>query len=180
MNEKHRIFWSHYLRWLADKMALQDWTVGIAVDAAEDGANATVHRSRGRKMAMVALKPDWETNYSPEEQRQTLVHELLHCHVMGCDILLADARENHKKSWMMHLELNIGVQQEYAIDAIAQVLAPFLPLPPKYNKHFEWSHIERKVGDYDLPETVGLAAERAEPDPIDPAMVAWTEGGSRR
>jgi len=71
--------WLPYVRLIADKIALKDWTVQISESQPADrGAMASVNPCEGRKWGTIFLA-DGHFGESREEQRHTIVHELLHC-----------------------------------------------------------------------------------------------------
>jgi hypothetical protein len=111
-----------YLRALADLVSLRDWTVGIdhRPPDCQEGV-AEVHLPYGRKIAWVRLSEEF-LDSKPEEQRHTLAHELIHAHCEPMARMLAD----HLDGPFLDA---FRLQYEYAVDAIADALAPHLPLP---------------------------------------------------
>jgi hypothetical protein len=73
-------------------------------------------------------------DFSPENQRSTMVHELLHCHFAAISQHLLDASGNVGKTWIHLLDQVLKTHLEYGIDAIADALAKSMPLPPKPEK----------------------------------------------
>jgi hypothetical protein len=121
MDPRRRAF-GPYLRCLADLMGLRDWTVTIDARPTDDRENnAEAATIRGRKQLRVALSEDF-LGMPPEEQRATVVHELIHAHGapmdhMLCGVLDDDARRSYK------------LLMEYMVDGIADEWAKSLPLP---------------------------------------------------
>lgn len=125
-----------YLRALANDLGLRDWTIHtkytpLDEDGDDSDANAKTVVTYGRKHAMIYLARDF--NRLPrEEQRQTLIHELLHCHFDAIEVPLRSGEP---------LAFYIGEQQagllrgvvhervELAVDGIAESIAPGFPLP---------------------------------------------------
>ncbi len=104
-------------------MGLRDWTVGITDDGPDqDGVRAMIDCRPGRKMAWVSLA-DAFLDAPADDQRHTLVHELVHCHFEPADTL-AHKFTSHDAFEAFRLML------EYGVDAMADVLAPIMPLPP--------------------------------------------------
>jgi len=66
----------------------------------------------------------------PDENRTTMVHELLHCHLAAADQHITDAAGNTNKTWMQQVKTSVNLHHEYAVSALADVIAPFMPLPP--------------------------------------------------
>lgn len=122
-------FYGQYLRFLADALALRDWTVLLECGPLEVPARAAeVGRVYGRKFASVRV-PESFFDTSIEDQRQALTHELLHCHLAGAQddgqILSNVLPRKAFAAWHPRFEHNL----EQAVDALADVLAPTLPLP---------------------------------------------------
>lgn len=119
-----------YIRRIADELRLRDWTVLLDPEPSSEGTSATVTPIYGRRRAIVYLSADFlET--SAEEQRHTVAHELIHLHLEPCSAtilndLQAPLGENAdtilERVYMRHLE--------YAVDGLADAVAPMLPLPP--------------------------------------------------
>lgn len=119
-----------YVREMADMMGLRDWMVGIADDPPPDDANAQVDVPFGRRCAMIRFSSAW-SNRDPEELRQTVAHELVHCHIWSleqriCDIASLVGSDTRNLAENVYRET-----MELAVDAIATAWAETLPLPVK-------------------------------------------------
>ena len=113
--------WQPYVRKLADLMRLRDWRVEIAEDAPSDAnAIASCNPIEGRKFAVIRLSESFFTD-SRDDQRQTLAHELLHCHTGPLQRLL-EAEESCTPA--------VRHAIEYCVDGLADAIAPLLPDPP--------------------------------------------------
>lgn len=121
-------FWCEYIRQLADLMGLRDWSVMVMNKPTGKRAGAAVRCTYGRKIVEIKLAPNFNA-IAPELQRHYLVHELVHVHLWGVTQAVADVRMHTPKRWVQHLELAIGTAQEYGVDALAEVIAPTMPLP---------------------------------------------------
>ncbi|MCL5292552.1 MAG: hypothetical protein M1548_08515 [Actinobacteria bacterium] len=120
-----------YVRQIADLLHLKDWRIRIEVDEAEDfdGFMAVVHPIEGRKRARLILCKEW-LELSPEDQRHSIVHELVHCHLAGAgDIVRLDLLKNMSQSSYDIFYGGFKRQIEYAVDGLADAVAPLLPLP---------------------------------------------------
>lgn len=123
MTDPRRQAFAPYLRCLADRMELRDWTVSIADAPPDDPAlMAQCFATFGRRRATVAVSDEFLDDDGPA-QRQTLVHELIHCHFRPMEQLLADMLRDHPaaSAYVQFLE--------YGIDAVADAMAGHLPLP---------------------------------------------------
>jgi hypothetical protein len=143
MKKKHRKALGHYIRWIADEMGLRDWTFDLIIAEPDPPANrdpegkgvfgATCEPCPGRKQATLTFAP-WKRNVPKEELRETVVHELVHCHFFG----LWDTMRRDLLQTLGQGEYDIFIagserQMEYGVDAVAQALAKQMPL-------IEWSN----------------------------------------
>lgn len=122
-------YWSHYIRDLADRMELRDWSIVVMKKPTPKSAGAGLRCTYGRKIMAIKLAPDFN-ELAPERQRHYLVHELVHVHLWGVNQAMADARANHPKRWMKMLELTVQNAEEYGVDALAEIIAKSMPFPP--------------------------------------------------
>lgn len=133
MKKKQRKKIGKYIRCLADCTSLRDWSFTLFHEPLpeESGAFATVKPVYGRKIAEITLCNNF-VDLDPDKQRHILVHELIHCHFDMCDNFFENV-----------LQQLVGIQvyktafadyrqwMEFGVDAMAEALAPHLPLPPK-------------------------------------------------
>lgn len=124
MRDERRQAFSPYVRDIADRLRLRDWTIRVMDDEPEDkDAAASCQCIYGRKLANIRLAGSFLDD-EPAEQRHTVVHELLHCH-------LDDAY------WFAYGQLpgDGGTREafvrffEKGIDGLADAISPLLPLP---------------------------------------------------
>jgi hypothetical protein len=114
--------WLPYIRDLADGLRLRDWQIEIREEMpAESCALATVNPIEGCQCAVLRFSENFLTG-SSDEQRYVIVHELIHCHFAVFQRSLESANK---------AEAPLPILLEYAIDALADGIAPLLPLPPK-------------------------------------------------
>lgn len=110
-----------YLRCLADRMGLRDWTVGHDEKDPGGDRHASARWVYGRKRLWVRFSPEFHAD-AAEARRQTAVHELIHAHFAPVDDFL---REHlGAKAFSDYRMLS-----EYGVDALADVIAPHMPLP---------------------------------------------------
>lgn len=122
MNDPRKQRFAPYVRDLADRMRLKDWSIDIVETPSDDGAEASVWFSDYYRQANVRLSEDF-LDGEPEVQRATLVHELLHCLIQRVDVLVTNETEGS-------LKRAIKRDLEYTVEELAQVIAPHMPLPP--------------------------------------------------
>src|ERR1043166_6218667 len=110
MTDPRRQRFLPYVRQLADLMGLKDWDIRIADEGPEDpNHRAEMDCRYGRKLAWIHLA-DVMLEEEPQEQRQCLVHELIHPHFDGADKL---ARRMLSDDGFAGFRLSL----EYGVDA---------------------------------------------------------------
>lgn len=131
MKAKQRRQMANYLRDLADRLELRDWTVRFLHEPCDDGALAECCVTYGRKWVDVQVCRQF-LDMPAGEQRHTLVHELVHCHFDAVEGVMRDARRADavpKRAARL-----IGEAQrraiEHGVDAVAEALAAHMPMPP--------------------------------------------------
>ena len=111
-----------YILTVAQAMNLGHWEIILSDgDPTDELGAAEVYSARGRRTAIVSVASDFlETPKS--QQRHVIVHELVHVHFACPDhVIHQSVSEEIHRAW--------NVSCEYSIDAIAEVLAPFMPMP---------------------------------------------------
>jgi len=118
-----------YVRLLAWKMGLGDWHITLDKMLPNGDALAQVHITYGQKRARIQLSRQFK-RLPREGQRQTLVHELVHCHLerVRLSSLNWTGPLGKKATQMAVNEVHDHI--EFAVDAIATAWAETLPLPP--------------------------------------------------
>jgi hypothetical protein len=99
---------------------LRDWTFNVS-DFSPDDPNhgASVEPIYGRKFAKICLRNDF-FEFSREHQRQTVTHELIHCHLAAYQHAVETLKDYHP---------TMRESLEYGVDALADAIGPLLPLP---------------------------------------------------
>lgn len=121
--------WAAYVREMANQLGLRDWTVHLMRVPSDDARAGEIKCTYGRKHACLWVNAGFG-EMDPKEQRQVIIHELLHCHFAPAIQMLVDASGNVGKTWVAHLDGTMRMALEYGIDAIADEIAPNYPLPP--------------------------------------------------
>lgn len=113
--------WTPYIRQIADTLHLRDWRIDV-IEELPGGSDAIASCApvAGRKYAVIRLAECFLTD-PPVDQRQTVTHELLHCHFAPMMRLL-EATES--------LGAAEKLMMEYFVDGLADAIAPLLPMPP--------------------------------------------------
>lgn len=122
-----------YIAELRDLMGLGHFTVTFqAYPPAEQDEVSTAAQIQipdGKRDATIQVDPDF-VDEPPEEQRETLVHELVHCHLADMGNMVYEDLK-HPLGITAHAIFNDGFTRalEHATDAIAKAWAAQLPLP---------------------------------------------------
>ena len=111
-----------YARCLADRMELRDWTVCVSdAPPANPNHEASAEAAYGQKFVTIALSERYL--HLPEaEQRATMCHKLIHAHWGPVDHLIRRLLpEREYEAYQLSME--------YAVEGLAQAIAPSMPLP---------------------------------------------------
>lgn len=121
-----------YFREVADRIGLRDWTIELNYEEETpvSSAHASVECVYGRRLCVVHFGPSFWTQ-SREEQRNTVVHELVHCHLDPMDAVVRDMETQLGSFVHSVLQDNHHRSVELAADAIATAVAWAFPLPPE-------------------------------------------------
>lgn len=144
MKKKHQKAIEKYIRFCANEIGLRDWTfVAVFNETAEDLRETDDHDGdvwgaacdpvRGRKVATIYLGKHVITGLiedgDREDFRQTIAHELVHCHFAALwEVMRIDVREQLSQSTYDMFIANAERNLEYGVDAVADAVAPRLPL----------------------------------------------------
>lgn len=128
---------SEFGKWvamIANTLSLSDWTISVEWDDQLEGhylARCIVQRARDEAKIILG---DSFRELSPSEQRDTIVHELLHCHFATVDEYVSDTvpvliGKPAYTAW----ESAYDLMQERAIDNVAVAISALgvIPLPPE-------------------------------------------------
>lgn len=129
MTDDQHAAYMAYLRAIADLLGLRDWQIVLERGSAEEGARARVFIHRTKDEAMVQFSEMW-WSFDREQQRQTIVHELLHAHTGRlCRVVtrLSGLATDHLEYVLdAHDE-----EEEIVVQRLSRIIAPFMPLPPE-------------------------------------------------
>lgn len=117
-----------YIRSTADQVGLKDWEVVLSDEPAAEGKAASVQAAFGRKFARILIGKGFRGE-APEDQRDTIMHELVHLHLEpAADMVYRDLEKILGRPADAVFTNGFDRQLEYGIDALAGALAPHLPL----------------------------------------------------
>lgn len=128
MTKQDRKALAEYVRSVANEMELRDWTIEVLAEPCADGNVAYVTCTFGRKQAQVSFAHDFRDR-APEEQRDTVVHELVHLHLESATSMVRNDLEPWlgKQADAMFFD-GYRRQIEYGVDALAAAVAKHLPV----------------------------------------------------
>jgi hypothetical protein len=116
-----------YVRGIADRLELKDWKFQLATANLKNQC-AKHHYVYGRKVARIVFHKTIRKE-DPEELRQTLCHELIHTHLVGVwDMIIRDIGGSLESETYDIMIEGFRRQMEYAVDALADAIAPHMPL----------------------------------------------------
>lgn len=120
---------AEYIRWIANRMGLQGWTLTLMDEPCESDALATVDPTYGKLHADIYVCHDF-LDLDPVAIRASVVHELIHCHLQQVhDVLALDLKGQVTESVHAVLKSSQRRQIELATETMAHAWAPLLPLP---------------------------------------------------
>lgn len=131
MNDQQHVFWNRYVRECADLLGLKDHHPSVEREPPkDDGSVACIWTLPDVVHSRVYLSSHFLTVSSPDEQRATIAHELLHIHLAIIDAHVRfGVRNLEKDSLVEALPELIEQDIEMVIDRLSYVVAPLLPLP---------------------------------------------------
>jgi hypothetical protein len=129
--ERHR-YWSAYIADLQGRMLLADWEVHLEHEPCGPCAAASVRCVEGQKNAYIRLRDDFD-DHARTEQRKTIVHELVHLHLVPMRHGLGEI-VNEQGAVGSVIVIAHRSHEEYAVDDLARIISPTMPLPPKVAK----------------------------------------------
>lgn len=133
MQERDFVVLEEYMRHAADTLGLRDWRVDVSRNPSSDENRACSDFVFGKRHVTVAFNREFRT-YDADQQRETIAHELLHCHFDSLTDVIRDE--------LTHLgRLNEGElasvrrahlrAEELSVDALSRVVSVLLP-------HVDW------------------------------------------
>jgi hypothetical protein len=135
VNKKDRKALGSYCRTIADKLELRDWWVLTRVgdpggpEDRYDGKRwqASSDSTPGQKSVKITFAEDCR-EWDREELRQTVAHELIHAHLAPLTEMVRVDLAPHLGSQALHVFDSFTRHLEFSTDALADALAPHLPL----------------------------------------------------
>lgn len=117
-----------YVDECAHRLGLCDWETRVEREPADDDCNAQTHLVYGRKLARLRFAAD-VCSAPPESLRQTVAHELIHCHLEAARSMVDLDLTTHLGKQTAEVFYEGFLRQlEYGIDGLAVAVATGLPL----------------------------------------------------
>lgn len=111
-----------YIDQLKHLLGLSQWDIFLSSASSDPTTNASVHPVYGRRVAPISVNKNWWA-YSPKDQRNTLVHELLHVvHNAQTEVI----RTTPTSMWMWR---TFERETELMVDHLAGIIDRHMPMP---------------------------------------------------
>lgn len=126
-SESRRRYVLNYLAKLQTLMRLSDWEITVSFDTpAEDDCYAEIKPAKDQRRAELMFGKQFFF-CTPADQRQTLVHELLHLHLVNAEEMATGAVASAvDDSAMRAFDGAFSCEVERTVDVLADVIAPLL------------------------------------------------------
>ena len=116
-----------YLELLVKSMRLSDWSIIVELSDRDKNVFATMESQPDQRRAILTITSNF-LQLDAEDQKQTLIHELIHCHLFALHYLAEEAfklysTSNAQEVFALMLESEI----EKATDALADIITPLIP-----------------------------------------------------
>lgn len=113
-----------YIWDIRDRLDMSYWDIYLTQAPAADDCNASIHPIYGRHSAGLSVNKNW-FDFSPEVQRNTIVHEILHVvHNRQTEMIRTTRQQGGV--WAAFER-----ETELMVDHLANAIDQFFPLPPK-------------------------------------------------
>lgn len=119
--------WERYIRSLANLLLLADWEIHLSRELSDAWASVSIKDVEN--LATIKLGAEW-VQHSPDEQREYLVHELMHVHCDRPQRVMAQLAEQWSENSACQFAKEAHRKEtEILVNNLARLLAPMLPLP---------------------------------------------------
>ena len=139
-NQKHIEPWiNSYVQILRRKIGLSEWKIDLNDKPCSSDALGECDIIYGQHRATISLNKNYKKEKA-ESLRNTVVHELLHCHMSPITESAGQVMEPfeddiHGRKIVQATINAIEYQTERVIDLIAEVVSPIMPLPKMPNRN---------------------------------------------
>ena len=126
-DKKKERYLVEYLRALVPIMKLTDWSFIIELNDITKNVFATMESQPDQKRGILTLTSKF-LQLDSYDQKQTLVHEFIHCHLFNLHYQAeAGFKVNSTSKTQELFSIMIESEIERATDSLADVLTPFIP-----------------------------------------------------
>ena len=116
-----------YLELLVKSMRLSDWSIIVELSDKDKNVFATIESQPDQRRAILTITSNF-LQLDADDQKQTLVHELIHCHLFALHYQAEEAFKIYSTSKAQEVfALMLESEIEKATDALADAIAPLLP-----------------------------------------------------
>lgn len=130
-----------YVRVVADHFGLVDWTIEVSDKPCDEGTLADTGVTYGQRHAVIRFHEKWQ-EWSKDDLRSTVVHELLHVHTEPIDDIAGDVFAATLEEQAATVAVAaVSYQLERSVDQIAVAVAPFFPYPADVAKQLTWGNV---------------------------------------
>ena len=120
---------TRYVRLVADVFGLRDWNITVSENHCPEDTMADTETTYGQRHAVIRFNEKW-AEWSVEELRSTVVHELLHVHTEPVGELITDILTQSLDEQASTVgSTAVSYLLERSVDQIAEAIAPYFPLP---------------------------------------------------
>jgi hypothetical protein len=130
VNDAQHAALSDYIREMADRLLLRDWEFELRRESADEGARASISLNYNKNDASVVVCDRWFVR-APDEQRQTITHELLHAQTARLRRVMSRLNDEVGGEAIGYANAAYSEEEEIVVDTLARAIAPLLPLPPE-------------------------------------------------
>jgi len=119
-----------YVNKLRPMLGLRDWEVVVKQEPPDNPSHDASHQSvMGCRLSLIRVADRFWT-YTPEQQREVILHELLHCVFAPTQDQIRHILPSHLRGRGGEVFREMWFQsQEYAIDQLSVALGRHFPLP---------------------------------------------------
>lgn len=128
MTDEERQIVQAYITTLARQVGLRDWITKLAEEPCEPGNDAQIICTYGQRHLKIRVAAEFRKE-TPEDQRDTIVHELVHAHLDPCLSMIDEDLED-QLGGAAHALFAAAFRRnlEFGVDGLTKALAKHLPL----------------------------------------------------
>lgn len=129
LSDAEHAAWERYIRHLGDALLLRDWELDLSRENSSNDSWASINVSDVANQATIRFGLEWP-QHTPDQQREFVVHELLHVHADRLQRVIVQLAEQwSENSACQFAKETHRKETEILVNSLARLLAPHLPLP---------------------------------------------------